>query len=198
MTWFVISVFLIAIVIGVPLLVMMLYNQMVRARNAVTNQFSDIDVVLNKRYDLIRNLVEVSKKYLQHEQETLTQVTQARNSAAGALRELGKNVNAANMQSLGRAEQQLAGALGNLQVVFESYPELKADTQMLNLQRELSNMETEVARERNLYNAYVTEYNNYLQVFPNNLVANAFSFKSSPWLEVADAKVREAVKVSFD
>lgn len=197
MVWFVISAFLIAVLVGVPAFVMIVYNQLVRLRNELTSQFSDIDVVLNKRYDLIRNLVEVSKKYLQHEQDTLTKVTQARNLAAGALRQLGQKVNEGNMQAFGQADQHLSSALGNLQVVFESYPELKADTQMMNLQRELVNMETEVARERNLYNAYVTEYNNYLQVFPNHLIAKAFSFVPSPWLEVADVSVREAVKVKF-
>mgnify|MGYP002655929121 FL=1 len=199
MTWFVVSVFFLAVLIGVPVFVVMVYNQLVRSRNAVANQFSDIDVVLNKRYDLIRNLVEVAKKYLQHEQATLVQVTQARNTAASALKQIQQSSggNAANIGALSLADNQLPHALGNLQVAFEAYPDLKADTQMLNLQRELSNIETEVARERNLYNSYVTEYNNYLQVFPNHLIGKAFSFLPSPWLEVADAKVREAVKVDF-
>lgn len=186
-----------AVVVVLVLFVVGIYNSLIQKRNAVSNEFSGIDVVLNKRYDLIPNLVEVAKKYLQHEQDTLVKVTQARNAAVSALKNVSQNNAADNVQALSQAEQQLGSALGNLQVVFEDYPELKADAQLLNLQAELSGIENELAFARQGYNATVTEYNNSLQVFPNNVVALFFHFQAASWLQVEDAKVREAVRVQF-
>ncbi|SUO95588.1 LemA family protein [Suttonella ornithocola] len=174
------------------------YNQLVRARNAVKDAFADIDVELTRRYDLIPNLVEVAKRYLKHEQETLTQVTAARNQAAAALKQTEHKLSPDSIQHLIDTEQSLSKSMGGLYATFEAYPELKADTQMLKLQQEISDTENRISYARSQYNASVTEYNNSVQVFPNNLLNHFFRFQLTPWLEVDAPEKREAVKIHFD
>ncbi|MDO4777580.1 MAG: LemA family protein [Cardiobacteriaceae bacterium] len=172
------------------------YNTLVRRRNDVDNAFAQIDVQLTRRYELIPNLVEVAKKYLQHEQETLTRVTAARNQAASALHEAGRNPEA--LPQLARAEQALNTQLGGLYATFEAYPELKADQQMRDLQEEISSTENRVAFARQHFNDSVTEYNNTAQQFPNNIIAALFGFKVREWLEIDDiTEKRQPVKVNF-
>lgn len=172
------------------------YNTLVRRRNDVDNAFAQIDVQLTRRYELIPNLVEVAKKYLQHEQETLTRVTAARNRAASALHEAASNPEA--LPQLARAEQALNAQLGGLYATFEAYPELKADQQMRDLQEEISSTENRVAFARQHFNDSVTEYNNTAQQFPNNIIAALFSFRRREWLEIEDvAEKRKPLRVDF-
>lgn len=185
-----------ALLVVAALFVVGLYNTLVRRRNDVDNAFAQIDVQLTRRYELIPNLVEVAKKYLQHEQETLTGVTAARNAAAQALRQAEKHPEA--LAQLAKAEQALGAQLGGLYATFEAYPELKADQQMRDLQEEIASTENRVAFARQHFNDSVTEYNNTAQQFPNNIIAALFGFKMRSWLELDDiADKRQPVKVDF-
>ena len=190
--WVILALAVIAIIAVVSF-----YNTLVRRRNDVDNAFAQIDVQLTRRYELIPNLVEVAKKYMQHEQETLTRVTAARNQAAHALHEAASNPEA--LPQLARAEQALNTQLGGLYATFEAYPELKADQQMRDLQEEISSTENRVAFARQHFNDSVTEYNNATQQFPNNIVAALFGFRTREWLEIEDmAEKRKPVKVNFN
>lgn len=190
--WIILALAVIAVIAVVSF-----YNTLVRRRNDVDNAFAQIDVQLTRRYELIPNLVEVAKKYLQHEQETLTRVTAARNQAASALHEAGRNPEA--LPQLARAEQALNTQLGGLYATFEAYPELKADQQMRDLQEEISSTENRVAFARQHFNDSVTEYNNTAQQFPNNIIAALFGFRVREWLEIDDiAEKRQSVKVDFN
>lgn len=173
-----------------------IYNRLVRRRNDVDNAFAQIDVQLTRRYELIPNLVEVAKKYMRHEQDTLTGVTAARNSAADALQAAGQNP--AAISGLARAESALGAKMGALYATFEAYPELKADQQMRDLQEEIASTENRVAFARQHFNDSVTEFNNSLQQFPNNILAALFRFEARQWLESADIEAkREPVRVDF-
>lgn len=189
--WIVLALLVVAALFAVGF-----YNTLVRRRNDVDNAFAQIDVQLTRRYELIPNLVEVAKKYLQHEQETLTGVTAARNAAAQALRQAEKHPEA--LAQLAKAEQALGAQLGGLYATFEAYPELKADQQMRDLQEEIASTENRVAFARQHFNDSVTEYNNTAQQFPNNIIAALFGFKMRSWLEIDDiADKRQPVKVDF-
>jgi len=174
------------------------YNGLVAARNSVANAFSQIDVQLQRRHDLIPNLVESVKGYMKHEQETLNQVISARAAAQQAqARVKGDPTDGAAMAALAGAETALGGALGRLFALAEDYPDLKANQNMLMLQEELSSTENKVSFARQSFNDSVLNYNNRLQSFPVNLFAANFHFKQARMWEMEDTVAREAPKISF-
>ncbi len=190
-------VLLIAIVI-VGFLVVGIYNGLVTARNAYKNAFAQIDVQLNRRYDLIPNLVETAKAYMAHERETLEAVIQARAAAVSGLKAASANPGDANaMAQLANADQGLTGALSRLMVVSEAYPDLKANQNMMQLSEELTSTENRVAFARQAYNDSVMGYNNKREVFPSNIFAGMFNFVAASLLEITEPAKREAPKVSF-
>ncbi len=176
-----------------------LYNGLVAARNHFKNAFAQIDVQLKRRYDLIPNLVETAKGYLSHEQETLQAVIQARNSALAAVQAAGANPGSPGaMKALAGAESLLGGALGKLNVVMEAYPDLKANTTMMQLMEELTSTENRVAFARQAFNDAVMAYNIQREKFPNNLLANLFAFIQAEQLEIAFPEgAREVPQISF-
>jgi LemA protein len=198
------SMFLIVLLVVVGALVAWgvgIYNGLVTARNAWKNAFAQIDVQLQRRFDLIPNLVETAKGYLAHERGTLEAVTAARNAAqAGLAAAKAAPGDPQAMAELSRSEAALEGALGRLLVTVEAYPELKASQNMMQLTEELTSTENKVAFARQAYNDSVMAYNNRREVFPASLVANNFGFKPAALLEIPvdqrDA-VRAAPKVQF-
>ena len=175
-----------------------IYNGLVTARNAFKNAFAQIDVQLTRRYDLIPNLVEVAKRYMEHERDTLEAVTRARAAAVSGLAAAKADPgDAAAMTSLANADQGLTGALGRLMVVSEQYPDLKANQNMLQLSVELTSTENRVAFARQAFNDSVMAYNNRREVFPSSIVAGMFNFAPAALLEITEPAQREAPKVSF-
>lgn len=197
------------IVIGaiVLLLIMMsvgIYNRLVTLRNRFKNAYSQIDVQLKRRYDLIPNLVETVKGYMSHERETLEAVIEARNAAMSASQSVAADPsNPEAMKQLGSAEAQLGsmsagtGVLGRLFALSEAYPDLKANQNMLSLQEELTATENRVAFARQAYNDSVMAYNTARQTFPNVVFAGMFGFHDAPFFEIESPKEREAPRVSF-
>lgn len=174
------------------------YNGLVALRNRFKNAFAQIDVQLKRRNDLIPNLVETAKGYMKHERETLEAVIQARNLAAQAGEKAAANPgDTSAMGALSGAESQLTGVLGRLFAVMESYPDLKANQNMLALQEELTSTENRVAFARQAYNDSVTTYNTSRETFPSNIIAGVFAFTEAALFEVTDPKEKEAPKVSF-
>ena len=174
------------------------YNRLVALRNRYKAGFSQIDVQLKRRYDLIPNLVETAKGYMAHERETLESVIQARNAAATASRAASANPgDPAAMAGLAAAESQLTGVLGRLFAVAEAYPDLKANQNMLALQEELRATENRIAASRQTYNDTVMVYNTNRETFPNSLVANAFNFAEAKLFEIEVDKERQAPRVAF-
>ena len=174
------------------------YNSLVALRNRYKAAFSQIDVQLKRRYDLIPNLVETAKGYMAHERETLEAVIQARNAAVTAGRAASANPgDAATMAGLAAAESQLTGVLGRLFAVAEAYPDLKANQNMLALQDELRATENQIAAARQTYNDAVMVYNTTRETFPNALIANAFTFAEAKLFEVDVEKERQAPRVAF-
>lgn len=191
---------IIALVILVALVgfVVAIYNGLVTSRNASKNGFSQIDVQLQRRHDLIPNLVQTAKGALAHERGTLEAVIAARNGATAALAAAKANPgDPAAMQKLGGAEGLLASALGNLKVTIEAYPDLKANATMMQLNEELASTENRVAFARQAYNDAVMSYNNRREVFPNNLIAGPFGFAPQGFLEIEAPAMRETPKVQF-
>ena len=176
-----------------------IYNRLVELKNRFKNAFAQIDVQLKRRYDLIPNLVEAAKGYLAHERETLEKVIAARNSAMGAAQKAAAAPgDAAAMQGLAQAEGQLGGALGRLMAVFEAYPDLKANQNILQVQEELTSTENKVAFARQAYNDSVMEYNTKRESFPDTIFAGMFGFKEAMLLEATEsAEERKAPRVSF-
>lgn len=177
-----------------------IYNKLVSLKNRFQNAFSQIEVQLKRRYDLIPNLVETAKGYLKHERETLEAVISARNSAVSSLKAAASDPgNAAAMQGLAGAEGALAGALGRLNVVMEAYPDLKASSNMAQLSEELTTTENKVAFSRQAFNDSVTEYNTYRQSFPPVVFAGFFGHSTdAELLEFADSEqIQAAPKISF-
>lgn len=174
------------------------YNGLVAAKNKFKNAFAQIDVQLKRRYDLIPNLVETVKGYMKHERETLEAVIQARNAAYSAGQKAAASPGDPSvMQSLGGAEGQLTSALGRLMAIAESYPDLKANQNMIALQEELSSTENKVAFSRQAYNDAVMRYNTLRESFPTIIVAGITGFGSAELFEVSSPTEREAPKVSF-
>ncbi len=182
------------------LYIISIYNKLVALKNRFQNGFAQIEVQLKRRYDLIPNLVETAKAYLGHERETLEAVIAARNGAISGLEAAAKNPgDAIAMQNLGSAESLLGSALGKLNVVVEAYPDLKANTTMMQLSEELTSTENKVAFARQAFNDFVTAYNSYRQSFPPVFFANFFGHSTdAKLLEFEDsAQIQSAPKVSF-
>ena len=173
------------------------YNTFIKLIQRAKEAWADIDVQLKRRYDLIPNLIETVKGYAAHERETLDNVTQARAKATQIHVDAGK-VTAEQVAAMAGAEAALTGALGRLLAIAENYPDLKANTNFLELQRELSDTENKIQAARRFYNGNVRDLNIALQSFPSNLIGNAFNFKSTQFFEQPENGVeREPVKVSF-
>jgi LemA protein len=191
---------LIAIVPAVMLVLVCIgiYNNLVRLRNRYENSFSQIDVQLKRRHDLIPNLVETAKGYMAHERDTLEAVVAARNKAVTAQQAAATRPgDPAAMRDLGAAESQLGGALGRLFALAEAYPDLKANQNMLALQEELTSTENKVAFARQGYNDSVMRYNTALESFPAVLLAGTFGFHEADLFEIENVAEREAPKVKF-
>jgi len=178
--------------------VIQMYNRLVNLRNRVRNAFSQIDVQLTRRYDLIPNLVEAVKGYMAHERNTLEAVIEARNSAVSAQKQASADpTDPAAIKALAAAETSLGGTLGRLFALAESYPDLKANQNMMQLQEELASTENKVAFARQAFNDSVMTYNNACENFPSNTIAGMFGFKLAEFLEIKEPEKREAPKVSF-
>ena len=186
------------IIIGVVGYLVAIYNGLVRGRNQFKNAFAQIDVQLQRRYDLIPNLVETAKGYLAHERETLEAVIQARNQAQAASRNASAHPeDGTAIGALGAAEGVLTGALGRFFALAEAYPNLKANETMQQLMEELSSTENKIAFARQHFNDSVMDYNNQREQFPNSMVAGPFNFQPAKMLELEDEQARKAVKVEF-
>ena len=183
----------------VVVLLVVIFNRLVALKNRFLNAFAQIDVQLKRRYDLIPNLVETARAYVKHERETLEAVIAARNSALQGLKEAEGKLDAAAMKNLGQAEGQLLGALGKFQMVVEAYPDLKANTTMMQLSEELTSTENKISFSRQAYNDAVMEYNTSRQSFPAVIFAGVFGHNNdAALLEFADRAALEAApKVSF-
>ncbi|MEH1951936.1 MAG: LemA family protein [Nostoc sp.] len=191
-------IFSVALVAIVAVIIINSYNDLVKYRNRYKNAYSQIDVQLQRRYDLIPNLVETAKGYMKHERETLEAVIAARNSAINASSRAAQNPGDPQaMKQLGNAEGALTGALSRLMVLSESYPELKADRAMTQVMEELSSTENRIAFARQAFNDAVTLYNTKSESFPSNLVANTFNFTVAELLPEATPEIRNAPRVSF-
>jgi LemA protein len=187
----VVALFLLIFVIGA-------YNSLVTLRNRYKNAYSQIDVQLKRRYDLIPNLVETAKGYLSHERGTLEAVIAARNAAATANTRAAQNPgDASAMKELSSAETDLGGVMGRLFALAEAYPDLKANTTMLNLMEELTSTENKVSFARQAYNDAVMTYNTRREVFPTNLIAGPFNFGPAELFVIDKPEQKEAPKVSF-
>lgn len=188
-----------AVVVALAAWVIAIYNGLVTLRNRFKNAFAQIDVQLKRRYDLIPNLVEAAKGYLQHERQTLEAVIAARGAAVNAAqRAAAAPGDPAAMTGLAQAEGVLGGALGRLLAVFEAYPDLKANQNVLQVQEELTSTENKVAFARQGYNDAVMSYNTRRESFPDNVVAGLFAFKEATLLEATESKEeRQAPKVKF-
>ena len=183
MTWLIIS----AIVVVLVLWIILSYNGFIKLRNKSQEAFSAMDVILKKRYDLIPNVVETVKGYAKHEKSTLENVIKARNAA----------VNSNTPEEVIKNDNALSGTLKSLFALSESYPDLKANTNFLELQTQLSKIEDEISSSRRYYNAVVNKLNTKVEMFPSNIIASIFHFTRKPLYEVKDENERENVKVSF-
>lgn len=192
------GIILLAAVVAFGLWAVTIYNRLIGGRNGFKNAFAQIDVQLQRRHDLIPNLVETAKGYLKHERETLDAVVTARSAAVTALKAANANPGGpAVMQQLSQAEGALTRALGGLNVTMEAYPDLKASATMMQLSEELTSTENRVAFARQAYNDSVLSYNNAREIFPNNLLSGVFGFTSAEPLTIEAPEMRKAVKVSF-
>lgn len=186
MLWLII-VIAVVIILGGWFIAM--YNGFIKLRNRVEEAFSTMDVYLKKRYDLIPNLVETVKGYAAHEKETLSRVIEARNTALTS--------NDAPIDERVKNEGQLTQALRGLLAIAENYPNLKADTQFLDLQQQLQRIEEDIAQSRKYYNSVVKLFNTKCEVFPSNIIAGLFHFQRQIYFQVEDERERENVKVDF-
>ena len=192
------TVILLVFLVVVALFFVSIYNGLVTARNGYKNAFSQIDVQLTRRHDLIPNLVEIAKGYIKHERETLEAVIQARNSAVSGLRAASANPgDAGALQQLAASENQLTGALGRLFALSENYPQLKATANIQQLQEELTSTENKVSFARQAYNDFATGYNTAQQQFPTNLVAGLAKASPADLWEIEDAAERAVPNVDL-
>jgi LemA protein len=187
--WWIWIIIAVVVIIFIAIIAGM-YNGLVRLRNQVKNAWAQIDVQLKRRFDLIPNLMETVKGYMHHERETMEAVTKARTAAQMA--------QSAGPAARGPAEGALGQALGRLFAVAENYPDLKASQNFLALQEELTSTENKIAFSRQYYNDSVLRFNNKIQMFPSNIMANMFGFKASEFFEVTVPEQREAPKVKFE
>jgi len=197
-TSLIVIIVLAALALLAVLIVVGLYNKLVGLRNRFKNAYAQIDVQLKRRYDLIPNLVETAKGYLQHERGTLEAVIAARNTAASANTSAAANPgDPAAMKQLASAEGTLAGTLGRLFALSEAYPDLKANTTMLNLMEELTSTENKVSFSRQAYNDSVMAYNTQREIFPSNIIAGSFQFTAAELFAIEKPEQREPTNVSF-
>lgn len=185
MIYFIIFIVLIALII---LFFVSIYNALIRLRNQVKNAWAQIDVQLKRRHDLIPNLIETVKGYMTHERQIMENITKYRSQA----------MNAQTVGEKAQAESLLSGALGQLRVQVENYPDLKANQNFLALQEELTATENKISFARQNYNDQVMMYNNKIQMFPSNIVAGMFNFKEEEFFELKDQAEKEVPKVSFN
>jgi LemA protein len=178
---------LIVIIAVIALFLISIYNSLVKLRNQVKNAWSQIDVQLKRRHDLIPNLIETVKGYMTHERDTLENITKARSQAVAA----------EGVGDKAKAEGELTSALGKFNLVVENYPDLKANQNFLSLQEELTSTENKISFSRQNYNDQVLFYNNKIQMFPSNIVAGMFTFTEEEFFEIEDEKEKEVPKVSF-
>ncbi len=182
----IILIVIVALIVLIGLYIGKTYNSLVRLRNNVKDQWSQIDVLLKRRADLIPNLVETVKGYASHEKETLEEVINARNKVVGAK----------NTEDEIKADGELSRALGRLMAVAESYPDLKANTNFLDLQNNLKDTEDKIQYARQFYNDSVLKYKNKMEVFPSNIIASMFNFEKETFFEIDEAS-KEVPKVQF-
>lgn len=190
------TIIILVVLAVLVVLVIGIYNTLVKLRMHVDEGWSDIDVQLKRRYDLIPNLVETVKGYAKHESETLEAVMEAR-SKATAINIDPSNVTADDMAAFAGAQQGLSGALGKLFAVSENYPDLKANQNFLELQKDLTDTEDKIQASRRFYNGTVRDYNIKVETVPSNIIASIFSFTKREFFEIEDEKERENVKVEF-
>ena len=183
----VIGIIVIVLLVLAVLFFISMYNSLVGLRNQVKNAWAQIDVQLKRRHDLIPNLIETVKGYMNHERNTLENITNARSQA----------VSAQSVSEKAKAEAQLTDAIGKFNLVVENYPDLKANQNFLALQEELTSTENKISFSRQSYNDQVLFYNNKIQMFPSNIVAGMFNFKQEDFFEVEDKSEKEVPKVSF-
>lgn len=184
MPFFVILIIIAAVIV---FYLISIYNSLIRLRNQVKNAWSQIDVQLKRRHDLIPNLLETVKGYMHHERETLESITKARSQAMSARTVAEKSA----------AESQLSGALGKFNLVVENYPDLKANQNFLSLQEELTSTENKISFSRQNYNDQVLFYNNKIEMFPSNIIAGMFNFMKEVFFELENKAEREAPKIDF-
>ena len=178
---------IVIIIVAIILVLVVMYNGLVQSRNKVKNAWSQIDVQLQRRFDLIPNLIEVVKGYMEHEKETLTKVTELRTSWA----------NATTVAEKANLDDQLSSALKTIMAVSENYPDLKANQSFSELQEELRNTENKISYARQFYNDSVTMYNTKLEVVPTNIIAGMFNFKAEELFKADSDEARKNVKVDF-
>jgi LemA protein len=189
---------LLGILLAVAIWAIAIYNNLVNLRNRVKNGFSQIDVQLTRRYDLIPNLIEAVKGYMAHERGTLEDVINARNAAVSGLKRAAADPSDPEaIKALAGADALLGGSLGRLFALAESYPDLKANENMMQFQEELATTENKVAFARQAFNDAVMSYNNGREIFPNSLIANSTGFNAAEFLEIEEEAKREAPQVSF-
>jgi len=199
MTTILIPAIVLVLVVALGAIVTGIFNKLVAYRNRYKNAFAQIEVQLKRRYDLIPNLVETAKGYIKHERETLEAVISARNQAVGGLQKAAQNPgNAEAIQALAGAEGMLTGAMGQLFALAESYPDLKANQNMMQLSEELTSTENKVAFARQAFNDGVTTYNTYRQTFPTAMFAGMFGHpQDATLLEFESEQIQEVPKISF-
>lgn len=181
------TIIIIVIIVGLILFLISIYNALIRLRNQVKNAWSQIDVQLKRRHDLIPNLIETVKGYMTHERDTLENITKARSQA----------VHAEGVGAKAKAESELTSALGKFNLVVENYPDLKANQNFLSLQEELTSTENRISFARQAYNDQVLFFNNKIQMFPSNIIAGMFGFKTEEFFQIEDQREKEVPKVSF-
>lgn len=189
-------VFLLLLVLAIIIMMVSIYNKLIGLRNRIKNAWAQIDVQLQRRHDLIPNIVEVAKGYLSHEAKTLESVITARNQAMQARQSVNQHLDSSSVKELSGAEGNLGGALSRLMVVAEAYPDLKANTTMIQLSEELTSTENKVAFARQAYNDAVMIYNTQREIFPNSLIAGGFA-PAEPWIAIDRPSVQQVPRITF-